>query len=72
MATEKLSEKKKNKSLELHIYFFSQENDIPSFNSGVERILKGICEQSYILGSDTITGDRLCFEKCIRIYIKLP
>lgn len=69
MAIEK--RRKKAKSLELHI-FFSQENDIQPFKSGVERILKGICGQSYILGFDTITGDSLHLEKSIRIYIKLP
>lgn len=49
MAVEKLREKKAN-PWNCIFFFFAQENDIPPFNSGVKRILKGICEQSHILG----------------------
>lgn len=62
----------KKKANPWNCIFFAQENDILPFNCAVERILKGICEQLYILGSDRITGDRLHFEKWIRIDIKLP
>lgn len=56
----KTEEKKSNP---WNCIFFAQENDIPPFNCAAERILKGVCEQLYILGSDRITGDRLHFEK---------
>lgn len=67
MATEKLREKNQILGTE----YFLLKKIIFHLLTVVLREFPKESEQSYILGSDTIMGDRLHFEKYTRIYIKL-